>query len=766
MKRLITLAGLLMLMISAFAQTPLIVSGVVMDQTTMQPVPNVTVYISEIGGTYSDSAVTNAQGLYVDSTTVIGGRQTGFEAALIDCNGNRVTNRGFANPMLPRVTINLVYCQRVAPCRANFTYRISALGAAIQFSGNAGGGVAPYSYSWDFGDGNTSTQQNPNHAYNAPGTYRVCLVITDANSCSDTTCQQVRIGNPNPNCQASFRTQAAAGNSVQFTDFSTPAPNPGSGVTASWQWDFGDNNSSTSQSPMHTYSAAGTYRVCLIYTLSGQGQVICSDTTCQPVRVGNPNPTQCQAYFQYRVRQNGWVQFAAMVRPNSSNTSATSVKWNFGDGTGWNDTMMNTRYQYTQSGVYNVCLAMSYQASPMGPVCTDTVCRRVRVVVANPTPCVAQFTHRQTAAGVSHFWALRANSPSSANHTYSWDFGDGNTGSGRRVQHTYAQNGTYNVCLIVDCGGGNADTTCRRIVIGRPQIQPSIAGQIRVNRNQPADSAVVYLIALDTQAGTLTAVDSTYTTPNGAYSFNNLNPGDYRIKAALQPSHPLYARRIPTYHTNSLHWSFANVITVNTNPAIANILLIAGNNPGGPGFVGGLISQGANKKGDPMPGVLLILTDENDVPYEYTLTNQDGEYTFGNLPYGTYRVYIEVIGKDYLYQTVSITEGSTTVDNVNFEINEEFLTTSVDDIIIDGGFGIAPNPASSELNVSFELKEASSYEIRVYNMVGQTVLRQQGASSLGKQRAKLDINALPNGIYTVQLSAGEQQLSKKLIVVK
>lgn len=765
MKRLLTLTGLLMLMIGAFAQNPLVVSGIVMDQTTMQPAPNVTVYINEIGGTYSDSAVTNTQGIYVDTTTVIGGRQTGFEASLVDCNGNRVTNRGFANPMLPRVTINLVYCQRVAPCRASFTFRVSALGTAVQFSGNAGGGTGPYTYSWDFGDGNTSTQQNPGHTYNAPGNYRVCLTITDANGCSDTTCQPVRIGNNNPNCQALFRFQAATGNSVQFTDLSTPTPNPGSGVTASWQWDFGDNNSSTSQSPMHTYSAAGNYRVCLIYTLSGQGQVICSDTTCLPVRVGNtPPPGQCRANFQHRVRRNGWVQFAALLRPNSSNTSTTSVMWNYGDGTGWNDTMMVTRHQFAQTGVYTVCLAMSYQPSPMGPVCTDTVCRRIRVVVGNPSPCVAQFTHRQTAAGVSHFWALRANNPAAANFTYSWDFGDGNTGSGRRVQHTYAQNGTYNVCLIVDCGGGNADTTCRSVVIGRPQILPGIAGQIRVNRNQPADSAVVYLIALDTQAGTLTAVDSTYTSPNGAYSFNNLNPGDYRIKAALQPSHPLYARRIPTYHTNSLHWSFANVLTVNNSPAVANILLIAGNNPGGPGFVGGLISQGANKKGDPMPGVLLILTDENDVPYEYTLTDQNGEYSFGNLPYGTYRVYIEVIGKDYLYQTVSITEGSTTVDNVNFEINEEFMTTSVDDIIIDGGFGIAPNPASSELNVSFELKEASSYEIRVYNMVGQTVLRQQGSTVSGKQRAKLDINALPSGIYTVQLVAGEQQLSKKLMI--
>ena len=517
------------------------------------------------------------------------------------------------------------------------------------------------------------------------------------------------------------------------------------------------------QSPSHTYNQAGTYTVCLIYTTFAQGQVTCRDTFCTQVQVNNPNPNpQCRAQFRYRVLANGWVQFTDMSRPHATNTSRASWQWDFGDGT--TDTMMNTRHQYAQTGVYNVCLIYTYYSTALGAPCIDTVCHRVRVHVVNPSPCVALFTHRQTAAGVSHFWALRGNNPAGSNYTYSWDFGDGNTGSGRRVQHTYAQNGNYTVCLIVDCGGGNADTTCRQISVGPPSNLPNIVGQIQTDPRQPADSAVVYLITLDTQAGTLTAVDSTYTSPNGAYSFNGINPGDYRIKAALQPSHPLYSSRMPTYHANSLHWSFANVITVNATPAVANILLIAGNNPGGPGFVGGLISQGANKTGDPMANVSLILTDENDVPFTHTVTNQDGEYSFGNLPYGTYRVYIEVIGKDYLYQTVSITAGSTTVDNVNFEINTEYVTTSVDDIIVDGGFGIAPNPASSELNVTFELKEASSYEIRVYNMIGQTVLRQEGPRTTGKHNAKLDINALPNGMYTVQLVAGEQQLSKKLIV--
>lgn len=743
----------------AFAQTPVIVQGNVTNSTTNQPVPNVAVIIQEAGGSYVDTVITDNNGNYVDTTTVIT-TQAGFMASITDCRGNTITSRGFSNPLLRTVVIDFDYCFTNTPiCQATFTYT-SPSQQVVVFRGAGTGGAGFFSYSWDFGDGMTGTGMTPAHTYANPGTYTVCLVIMDPTGCTDTTCQSVVVqGSTGGNCNANFTTRSITNrNTVNFADLSTPQ---GGAPGSTWQWDFGDGNSSTQQNPQHTYSRAGMYRVCLIYnvtTLAGA----CSDTFCTVVNVNANTPSACQAGFIYRARTNGWVQFSDFSRPNATATSISSWQWSFGDGTG--STAQNPRHQYAQSGTYRVCLIYSYQSSQMGPVCSDTLCRLIRVQVGTPNPCVALFTHRMTATGAIGFWALRSNT--STNNTYSWDFGDGNTGTGQNTMHTYAQNGTYTVCLIVNCGNGNADTTCRSITIGQNPTQSNIVGSIQTDPRVAADSAIVYLIALDSQAGTLTAVDSTYTNPNGNYSFANISPGDYRIKAALQPSHPLYSSRIPTYHANSLHWSFANVITVNGTPAVANIVLIAGNNPGGPGFIGGLISQGANKTGDPLENVSLILTDENDVAFTHTRTDANGEYSFGSLPYGTYRVYIEVVGKDYLYQTVSITAGSSSVTNVDFEVNEEYLTTSVDDILVDAGFGIAPNPASNELKVTFELIEASSYDIRVFNMMGQAVLVHNGPSTSGTQSATLNISELPNGFYTVQLTAGKQQLSKKLIVVK
>ena len=49
----------------------------------------------------------------------------------------------------------------------------------IQFTGTAWGGIEPYTWYWEFGDGATSTEQNPQHAYTEEGEYEVLLVVTD-----------------------------------------------------------------------------------------------------------------------------------------------------------------------------------------------------------------------------------------------------------------------------------------------------------------------------------------------------------------------------------------------------------------------------------------------------------------------------------------------------------------------------------------------------------------------------------------------------------
>ncbi len=112
-------------------------------------------------------------------------------------------------------------------------------------------------WSWDFGDGGTSTLQNPSHDYVNPGNYTVSLTVTGPGG-SDTNTKTNYITVEDPAVTANFSGTPTSGDApldVAFTDNSTGA--------SSWSWDFGDGGTSTAQNPTHTYTVAGVYTVTL-----------------------------------------------------------------------------------------------------------------------------------------------------------------------------------------------------------------------------------------------------------------------------------------------------------------------------------------------------------------------------------------------------------------------------------------------------------------------------------------------------------------------
>ncbi|NJN78631.1 MAG: hypothetical protein HC803_10165 [Saprospiraceae bacterium] len=111
--------------------------------------------------------------------------------------------------------------------------------------------------------------------------------------------------------------------------------------------------------------------------------------------------------------------------------------------------------------------------------------------------------------------------------------------------------------------------------------------------------------------------------------------GLYLVKAALLPTDADYANYLPTYFIQSLNWSNAQYVgPVSWGlAAFINIQLVAGNNPGGPGFIGGLVVNGAGRPitGDvtlvedittlePMEGVSVLLLDANNNAVTHTVT--------------------------------------------------------------------------------------------------------------------------------------------------
>jgi PKD repeat protein len=224
-------------------------------------------------------------------------------------------------------------------------------GITATFTNNTANGG---NYDWDFGDGESSTETNPEHEYQIVGDYEVQLIVT--NECgADTVVQIISIEGLAPT--AAFSTDEQSGCApftVNFIDESTENPN-------SWDWTFegGNPSSSTDQNPTVVYETAGTYEVTL--TASNVfGENTITETSYITVL------TTPVASFDYD-DEGGTVTF------DNTTTGSTSWQWDFGDGE--SSTEENPIHNYTATGEYNVVLIATNECG------STTVEMTVQVIV-------------------------------------------------------------------------------------------------------------------------------------------------------------------------------------------------------------------------------------------------------------------------------------------------------------------------------------------------------------------------------------------------
>lgn len=320
-------------------------------------------------------------------------------------------------------------------------------------------------YLWSFGDGTSATttgMSGTTHQYSAIGIYTVCLYATGANTgCSDSICYNVVVQDAPPtpcNMQALFVHTSTQSNNVPFIDQSS------SNVPiTSYSWDFGDGIVSNEVNPVHNYTVAGNYTVCLTIEGGGlNGAPPCSSTYCNVVHVMDTINCNLPASFVWLLdsTQNGTVVFNS-TSPGMD--TSTLVVWNFGDGTSFNG--LNAIHTYNSTGSYLVCMT---QTTSNG--CMSDTCININVTVDNPSPCslVALFDALPAPNTNSTFLFVNTSLNSDSSAFVTWSFGDGTSATGNNISHSYNQPGNYLVCMQVALSNNCFADTCISVTVINP----------------------------------------------------------------------------------------------------------------------------------------------------------------------------------------------------------------------------------------------------------------------------------------------------------
>lgn len=304
----------------------------------------------------------------------------------------------------------------------------------VQFTdlSTAGAGNTNTIWSWDFGNGQTSTQQNPLATYTSSGNYTVTLRVTNDKGCTRIVSRPNFIS-VNTGVDAVFsNTQATVCRAPATISFTNSSTGPG---VLSYQWLFGDGNTSVLQNPVHSYATGGNYTVTLIVSSSSG----CVDTvlSASPVVIGGITTS---FNSPANVCVNAPANFTLTSLP-----SPGTISWNFGDGN--TSTQAFPTHVYTTPGVYTIWMYNSFSN------CNDSASATITV---NPRP-VADFTSPDTIKCEPSLTSSFQNISTGA-VSWQWDFGDGGTSTLQNPTHTYTNYGNYSVTLIATNAFGCTDT--------------------------------------------------------------------------------------------------------------------------------------------------------------------------------------------------------------------------------------------------------------------------------------------------------------------
>ena len=409
-----------------------------------------------------------------------------------------------------------LYYERIATvdlglpvAEANGAYN-AAIDEVINFSsaGSVDSNGHIVSFYWDFGDGNSSTLENPSHAYTSAATFTAMLTITDndGNQATDSSLVNVLSGNTAPTAQTDGPYAADAG---QLINFSSAGSFDQDGSITSYLWSFGDSNTSALENPSHSYQSAGDYQVSLTVTDNNQASTtVMTSATIAPVVVSNYCSVTGNTGYEWIANvtgggishdssKEGYADNTAINMPlvAGNNTFSLTAGGSYSEHwAAWVDLNQNGIFDASEKLLSGVSGKGTVSANLVIPNGMAGVQTRMRVVMTygsapsnacgnlgdgeaedytvtitgseNIAPtAVANGDYSAFVGDAINFISMGSKDTDGTIVSYLWTFGDNNESADANPIYSYTTAGNYSVSLTVTDNDGASHTDTAMVVV-------------------------------------------------------------------------------------------------------------------------------------------------------------------------------------------------------------------------------------------------------------------------------------------------------------
>jgi gliding motility-associated-like protein len=327
-----------------------------------------------------------------------------------DVNLRATTEKGCITNLVKQVTAHPVPVPDFAaaePC----------LGSPTTFNNGTTIAFGTLSYTWDFGDGNHSTDASPDHLYAATGNYKVAVVATSVPGCKGTMEKYLHVI-PKPKVNFSFK-DVCFGQRAEFVNNTTIDEGD-----MTFNWTFGDGFSSNAINPTHQYDTYGGFSVNLEASAPGGG---CATNLMKIININQ----QPKAKFESK---NNCLDSLFKFK-NTSVFTGTDITWAWEFGDGQTSPDKDPIHEYLSSQTYQVQLKAIADNG-----CTDSYFLPVKVTPLPLVNFIADNVCDETAVKFKNFTTIP-----SGTVTYVWEFDDDETSADPAPSHLYLLPGIYNV---------------------------------------------------------------------------------------------------------------------------------------------------------------------------------------------------------------------------------------------------------------------------------------------------------------------------------